>query len=67
MLPVTVRAPVAAVPDVDKFCEPNAGVTFVPAIAADALISALTIAPSAILADVICESAICAVSILPST
>ena len=45
-LPVTVNAPVAAVPDVDKFCDPNEGVTFVPAIPALAFISALTIVPS---------------------
>ena len=48
MLPVTVRAPVAAVPDVDTFCDPKSGLIFVPAIAADALTSALTIVPSTI-------------------
>ena len=57
----------STVPVVAIFCEPKSGAIFVPAIAADAFISALTIVPSAILADVICESAICAVSILPST
>ena len=45
-LPVTVNAPVAAVPDVDKFCDPNEGVTFVPVIPALAFISASTIVPS---------------------
>ena len=56
MLPVTVRAPVAAVPVVDTFCDPNAGVTLVPAIAADALMSVLTIVPSSILPLVIAPS-----------
>ena len=54
--PVTVSAPVAAVPVVDTFCDPNDGVIFVPAIAADAFISPSTIVPSEILADVTIES-----------
>ena len=58
MLPVTVRAPVAAVPVVDMFCAPNNGVTFVPAIPAVVLRSALVIVPSAIFADVHAVSAI---------
>ena len=77
MLPVTVSAPVAAVPDVDKFCDPNAGATLVPAIAAEALTSAFTIDPSTILADttesdanlaaVTASSAMSPVAIVPST
>ena len=49
-LPVTVNAPVAALPDVDKFCDPNEGVTFVPAIAALAFMSSFTIVPSTMFA-----------------
>ena len=45
MFPVTVAAPVAAVPLVTIFCEPKLGAIFVPAIAADALTSLLTNEP----------------------
>ena len=44
------------VPVVAIFCEPKSGATLVPAIAADAFTSALTIAPSTILALVIAPS-----------
>ena len=44
------------VPVVAIFCEPKSGATLVPAIAADALTSALTIVPSVILALVIAPS-----------
>ena len=60
-LPVTVSAPVAAVPVVDTFCDPNDGVTLVPSIAADAFISLLTIVPFKILALVTLASFIAAV------
>ena len=69
--------------ELTPFKKPNSVLEIVPSwilvasIAALALMSALTIAPSVIYADVICESAIfavviwesamCAVSILPST
>ena len=43
-------------PEVERFCDPNDGVTFEPAIAADEFISALTIVLSTILADVTIES-----------
>ena len=46
----------STVPLVTMFCEPKLGLIFVPAIAAEALTSALTIVPSAILADVTCPS-----------
>ena len=45
MFPVTVAAPVAAVPLVTIFCEPKLGAIFVPAIAADVLTSLLTNEP----------------------
>jgi hypothetical protein len=43
MFPVTPKLPVAPVPVVTIFCEPKLGDTLVPAMAADALMSALTI------------------------
>jgi len=43
MFPVTPKLPVAPVPVVTMFCEPKSGETFVPSIAADVFISALTI------------------------
>ena len=60
MFPVTVVTPAASVPVVDTFCDPKSGLIFVPAIAADALISALTIVPSSISPDTIVPSAIIA-------
>ena len=66
ILPVTFNAPVAAVPVVTILCEPNCGSILVPAMAADALTSALTIVPSAIFAEFIAESAILAVVIFKS-
>ena len=90
-LPIAVRlaleAPLASswswIFELTPFRCPNSVLEIVPscilvaAIAAEAFMSALTIAPSVILAEVICESAIlavvicesamCAVSILPST
>ena len=56
----------STVPVVAIFCEPKSGAIFVPAIAADAFTSALTIAPSAIFADVTALSAILAVVTLLS-
>ena len=44
--------PILTFPVVAIFCDPKSGETFVPAIAALAFISAFTIVPSAILADV---------------
>ena len=45
-----VKLLLAIVPVVAMFCEPKSGLIFVPAIAADALISAFTIVPSTIFA-----------------
>ena len=56
MFPVTPKLPVAPVPVVTMFCEPKLGDTLVPAMAADALTSALTIDPSTIFAELTIES-----------
>ena len=48
----SVTVPTSILPVVITFWLPKLGLIFVPAIAADALTSALTIVPSAILADV---------------
>ena len=55
-VPSTEMSLPSTVPVVAIFCEPKSGLILVPAIAADAFISALTIVPSVILTLVIAPS-----------
>ena len=65
IFPVTVKAPVAAVPVVAIFCDPKLGAILVPAIAADALTSALSICPAGRL-DRSSLKSVCPVCVVPS-